>query len=710
MLWIPDQVRDDRASDLIMIDKIQKTYQENKILESTKDNLLEWIRPTYNISIQGIPVHDQIEKWLNEEAYDLLNDAFFQKIKPGTAGVRGHLGIGSNRINDITLGLFVEGHARYLVSIYDAKSKQNVLIQKSVVLAYDPREGSYDPSAKGPGYLVKMAASIYVAHGFKVYIFDGPAPTPELSFSVSHLHCLSGAVFTASHNPSTDNGFKPYDESGQQLLGEDAEGLNREVSQISDYSEVKQIAYEQSKEDGLIQIVGKELDDAYIRKVLEYGIHLEDDLQYDSSLIEKTQLKIAFTPLHGTASRIVPQLLMRRGILEKNILSVSEQMEPNGSFPTAKKPNPEEDKALEQLRLLAEKEKVDLAVANDPDADRVAVLVPESEDKNSYCVLNGNLQMAVIADYLLSQLKQMNHLNKNYVFWKSVVSSDLIAEVGKAYGVLTVESRVGFKFAGDKMKEYVQKALSQLDDKELKTKIQTNGYSVLTRNEKEKLLSKYARVLLFGGEESYGANRGDVVRDKDGCAIIDMFVEIAGFYKKKGTSIYDRLCGEEGIFATYGYFKESTASFETPGAKGAQLKQSVMNCFSQEPLQAIAEVPVVALLDFNQQKAVDVNGGVLFDGNYKSDNGQFKLPNGNLIHTFNDLDGKNLGKENFLEYVLQDGSRIIIRPSGTEPKIKLYVLAKGSYSEQHKVDQFVQDAQNDLIQKAKQVSCESELL
>ncbi len=695
--------------------KIEQALSQGDITTGTMQYLYEWLKLPGDLTIQGTNVLARIQTLIDGKNWKELNDAFFQEVKPGTAGVRGELGIGSNRINVVTIGKFVEGHARHLEAVWAGKVEGKEIdtnkTEKAVILAYDPREGSYDAQAKGPGYLVKMAAAIYAAHGFKVYVFDGPAPTPELSFAVQKLGALAGAVFTASHNPKTDNGFKPYDETGQQLLGPDAEGLNQYVAEIKQFSDVKKASYDEALEKGQVEIVGPTIDEQYVSELLQYGVHIKADGKYDLEHIN-TDITVGFSPLHGTAGRTVPALLAERGISAENIFNVESQLKPDGTFPTAAKPNPEEDAALDLLKQLAVEKKVDVAAANDPDADRVAVLVPTSDAKEEYFLLNGNLQMAVIADYLLNQLSKKGTLPKNSVFWKSLVSSDLMMKIAEAFDIPTVESRVGFKFAGDKMKEYEKLAVAQLllnDEEEfvaIKTKVENDGYKSLNRSERELILSRFSQVLLFGGEESYGANRGDIVRDKDGPAMIDMFVEIVGRYKKQGTTVYDRLFGAKGIFDTYGYYRETLGSYKTQGAEGNAIKQAIMTEFASNPPAEVAGKKVVAVLDFAEQTAKLPKGTLLFDGEYKSETtpGKFELENEYEVHTFNDLNGKNVGREGFVELIFEDGSRVIVRPSGTEPKIKFYALGRGEYSDREAVDVFISAAQTELAEIATKVA------
>ncbi|GEM_PF-650588 len=689
----------------------EAALQQKQITQDTRNNLIAWSDPSYDVEIGGIRVHEQIIDWFVTKNFDALNIAFGDEVKPGTAGVRGVLGLGSNRINAVTLGRFVEAHARHLENVWagkvEGKNINTKSTRKAVILAYDSREGSYDPATNGPGYLVKQAAGIYAAHGFEVDVFDGPAPTPELSFAVQHFRYLAGAVFTASHNPANNNGFKPYDETGQQLLNEDADGLKKEIQGLVSFKEVKRVDYDEALKSGQIKIVGPKIDSVYIERLLQYGIKINPDLTYDRKTLDVDSLRVAFTPLHGTSGRTVPAMLLRRGFNMDHLFIVKEQMNPDGKFPTAAKPNPEEDKALRLLIALAIEQNADIAAANDPDADRVAVLVKKDKNKRgseeNYFKLNGNKQMAVIADYILARLTEDRNLPENSVLWKSLVSSDALSVIGESYDVPTVESRVGFKFAGGKMKEYVNAVIETLKE----NPDFAAQYAVFDRGLREKFLKSFSRVLLLGGEESYGANRGDIVRDKDGPAMIDMFVEIAAYWKKQRSGIYERLFGKGGIFDTYGYFEEQTANYplsQDPDQLKKE-KSAIMKFFTETPPTKISGKNVAAVLDFQNQTAKDLRGNVLFDGNFKNPDtpGRFKLPQVQLangrdffVHTFNDLDGKNVGKEDFLEFILNDGSRIIIRPSGTEPVIKLYVLARGAYANREAIDHWVNETKVEL--------------
>jgi phosphoglucomutase len=428
------------------------------IKPETCANASTWLADSFaGVTIDGEKVGDYITRLVQAQDWQTLNDSFFKVNKFGTAGVRGRLAIGTAHFNTIVLGLGVEAHARYILEAYERNGIE-LGREKAVILAYDSRRGSYDPASNGPDFLVREAAEIYAAHGIRVYLFDTVAPTPELSFAVTEccdIRPYAGGVFTASHNPASDNGFKPYDFYGGQVV----HGRVQEIADtISDYVQVQRTDYDDARTRGLIMTVGPEIDAAYIAKENQLAIWVDEYGHFLPGKIAE-DLRVVFSALNGTSQRLVPEVLARRGFdIERNLLPVTEQCRPDGLFATCPKPNPEEKQALVEAVTLAIREKADMLVATDPDGDRLGVGVRLTEAQmrawaydpsvqDGYYLLSGNQQLVLLTDYILSQLTERNGaLPRNSLISKTLVSTDLAKTIADAYGVITVEPHVGFKY------------------------------------------------------------------------------------------------------------------------------------------------------------------------------------------------------------------------------------------------------------------------
>ncbi|MCX5901601.1 MAG: phospho-sugar mutase, partial [Proteobacteria bacterium] len=610
----------------------------------------------------------------------------------GTAGVRGKMAIGTAYFNKIILGLGVEAHARYIEKAHQENGRQQGR-EKAVIIAYDSRRGSYDRLTGGPGFMVQEAAGIYAAHGIKVYVFDSVAPTPELSFAIAELEGIApyaGGVFTASHNPATDNGFKPYDFHGGQIVHK---GVQQIADSITDYSAVKTMAYEEGVGLGLIVTVGPEVDEAYIEKENQTAIWVDAAGRFLPAKIDPS-LRIVFSALNGTAQRLVPRVLERRGFNLQNLFPVAAQCMPDGNFPTCPKPNPEEKPALNEAVKLANETKADMLIATDPDADRLGVGVRLRDDekalyaddsavKDGYYLLTGNQQLVLLTDYILSQtIARDGSLPANSVISKTLVSTDLAKTIADACSVMTVEPHVGFKFLGEKLAWYADRA--QADTQA------PVPYRSLSRRERIALLSRRSLCVLFGGEESYGSLIGDYVKDKDAITVSAMFAEMAGFYKLQGKTLMQRL---EEIFVQYGYAREETISLGYTGATGNDVIRAIMAELRACPPQQFCGRPVIAAIDYKtpdgsgSRAAYAHDGSVLFNDAEPADpaahTGYISVQGVQVPlcwHGDHKIIGQRalLPEANMLVYVLADGSKIIARPSGTEPKIKFYVLARGT--------------------------------
>lgn len=670
------------------------------IKPETCANTGAWLADSFaGVAIEGEKVGAYITRLVQSQDWQTLNDCFFKVNKFGTAGVRGRLAIGTAHFNTIVLGLGVEAHARYIIEAYE----HNGLAlgrEKAVILAYDSRRGSYDPASGGPGFLVREAAGIYAAHGIRVYLFDTVAPTPELSFAVTEccdIRPYAGGVFTASHNPASDNGFKPYDFYGGQVV----HGRVQEIADtIRDYSQVQRTEYDDARSRGLIITVGPDIDAAYIAKENQLTIWVD---AHGHFLPEKiaTDLRVVFSALNGTSQRLVPAVLARRGFdIERNLLPVTEQCRPDGLFATCPKPNPEEKQALIEAVNLANREKADMLVATDPDGDRIGVGVRLTEAQlctcpddpavqDGYYLLSGNQQLVLLTDYILSQLTERDGaLPRNSLISKTLVSTDLAKTIADAYGVITVEPHVGFKYIGEKIDLYARAAIAAAH-----ADASTNNvpdYRELSRCDRVRLLERSSLCVLFGGEESYGSLIGDYVKDKDAVSVTAMFVEMAGFWKKQGRNLLERL---EEIARQYGYAREETISISYSGSTGSDAIAAIMADFRNNTPAVIAGQPVIAALDYHEpgpgktRKALRPDGSIVFEdtepGDQQAHTGYFPVK-GISVPMFWHADYRIIGSSsrlpeaNMLMYVLEDGSKIVVRPSGTEPKIKLYVLARGT--------------------------------
>lgn len=725
---------DDDGREAAVRKALEQARDSGHIKETTCTNACAWLKPSFAaVVIDGVRVGDYIGNLVETLQWQALNDGFFEVNRFGTAGVRGRLGIGTALFNKIILGLGVEAHARYIEKSYAENGKQ-LGRERAVILAYDSRRGSYDPETRGPGFLVREAASIYAAHGIRVYLFDSVAPTPELSFAITELDGIkpyAGGVFTASHNPASDNGFKPYDYYGGQIVHTAVQDI---ADSLTEYSEVAVIEYDEGVARGLIHIVGDTVDAAYIEKENQTAVWVDGQGRFRPDKIDAS-LSVVFSSLNGTSQRLIPRVLERRGFnIRDNLFPVAAQCVPDGMFPTCPKPNPEEKPALNEAIRLANAKGADILIATDPDADRIGVgvrLAPAEQDryrndeavKDGYYLLTGNQQLVLLTDYILGQLQQRDGaLPKNSVVSKTLVSTDLAKTIADAYGVMTVEPLVGFKYLGEKLALYAAHAWAAAQRQD-PGRTAGPGYPYLSRRERISLLQQHSLCMLFGGEESYGSLVGDYVKDKDAVTVTAMFVEMAGFYRLQGKTLTQHL---EEIYHRYGYAREETVSLSYEGASGNDIIKAIMAALRAKPFHAIAGKKVIAALDYrraagsDRRYGLDAEGHVLFDDAPPPDaaafNGYCEV-RGIFIPLFWHGDYKHLGAKaripetNMLLYVLADGSKIIVRPSGTEPKIKFYVLARGmrggdqgSSEDKNRVNSFFNLAKQELTSLADRIA------
>lgn len=520
----------------------------------------------------------------------LLEDFFYKNLEFGTGGMRGEIGPGTNRMNIYTVRKASAGLAAYIAKHGEDAKKRGVAI------AYDSRH-------KSPEFAMEAAKTL-ASQGIQTYVFDELRPTPELSFAVRKLNAYAGIVVTASHNPPEYNGYKVYGDDGAQLPPKEADIVIAEVNAIENELTI-QVEDEQAlKEKSLIKIIGEEIDKSYTEKLTSISVHPE--------LSEEVDVSVVFTPLHGTANKPVRRGLEALGY--KNVTVVKEQELPDPDFSTVKSPNPEEHAAFEYAIKLGEEQNADILVATDPDADRLGIAVKNSEGK--YTVLTGNQTGALLLHYLLSEKKKQGALPENGVVMKTIVTSELGRAVASSFGLDTVDTLTGFKFIGEKIKEYEK----------------SGQYT-----------------FQFGYEESYGYLIGDFARDKDAIQAALLAVEVCAFYKKQGMSLYDALLS---IFKEYGYYREGLKSLTLKGKQGAEQISAILTSFRNDPPKQMAGKQITQAEDYSTGKRT-----VFAD------------------HREEDID---LPKSNVLKYFLEDGSWFCLRPSGTEPKVKFYFAVKGT--------------------------------
>ncbi len=502
---------------------------------------------------------NEYKKWCTSDAFDEdtkkelmaikddnkeIEDRFYKELEFGTAGLRGVIGAGTNRMNIYTVGKATQGLANYIIKQHGE--------DRGVVIAFDSRHMSPEFS--------KEAALILNANGIKTYLFDELRPVPELSYSVRELNCIAGIMITASHNPPKYNGYKVYWEDGAQIVPPVDKGIIEEVKKVEDYGSIKKISQEEAESKGLFNVVGKEIDDKYM-DVLE-------KLVLNPDVIKKQKdLKIVYTPLHGTGNKPVRTILKRLGF--ENVYVVKEQELPDGDFPTVDYPNPEDPKAFKLALDLAKEKDADIVLATDPDADRLGVYAKDSKT-GEYKSFTGNMSGLLIAEYELSQKQERNMIPSNGVLIKTIVSSNLADSIAKNYNIGLIEVLTGFKYIGEQIKLFEQ---------------------------------THEHTYLFGFEESYGCLIGTHARDKDGIAAVMALCEAASYYKDKGLTLWDQMIN---IYEKYGYFKEDLLSLTLEGASGAKQIQEMMDNLRNNVPTKIGDYTVEKFRDYKTGKIIDM--------------------------------------------------------------------------------------------------------
>ena len=506
-----------------------------------------------------------------------VTDSFYRILEFGTGGLRGVMGDGTNRMNKYTVGMATQGLANYVIQMFPG-------VEHKMAVAHDSRNNSR--------FFAQITAEVLAANGFTVYLFDDLRPTPELSFAVRELGCQSGVMITASHNPKEYNGYKAYWDDGAQFIAPHDENVIKEVEKISSIDQVKWHGNSQN-----IIPVGKEIDEAYLGKLIT--LSLSPDV-----IRSHKDLKIVYTPLHGTGRTLVPEILKRYGF--ENIHPVPEQMIADGNFPTLKSPNPEEHSALDMAIQLAEKLNADLVMATDPDADRVGIAV--RDNNNQMILLNGNQTAALLFYYVITRWKELGRLNGKQFIVKTIVTTELLKEIAVSFNLKYYDVLTGFKYIADIIKR-------------------TQGME----------------EFIIGGEESYGYLAGDFVRDKDAVGACALIAETLAWAVSKGKTLYGLLLE---IYCKYGFYKESLLSVTRKGQSGAQEIRQMMIDYRTSSPKEINGSKVVRIKDYDSLTEKDLLTGR---------ESRILLPQSNV-----------------LQFFTEDGSVISIRPSGTEPKIKLY--------------------------------------
>ncbi|WP_323787978.1 phospho-sugar mutase [Psychroserpens sp.] len=541
-------------------------YIEPQLLERVNT----WLTPTFDTETK-----DYIKNLIANDTNE-LKESFYKDLEFGTGGMRGVMGIGTNRINKFTLGKNTQGLSNYIKQSFPNEDLK-------VAIAFDCRHNSKT--------LAKVVADVFSANGIKVYLFEDLRPTPELSFALKHLNCHCGIVLTASHNPPEYNGYKVYWQDGGQLVPPQDAEIIAEINRL-DYSEIKFEA-----NHNLIQYIGKDVDDVFINESVKNG-------SFNTSSEAKENLKIVFTSLHGTSITAIPETLKRAGYT--NVHIVEEQREPNGDFPTVKSPNPEEPEALKMAVELATKLEGDIVIGTDPDCDRLGVVVRNLEGE--LVILNGNQTMILMTNFLLKQWKNKNKINGNQFVGSTIVSTPMMSVLTNAYDVECKIGLTGFKWIAKMIEDF-----PSMD-------------------------------FIGGGEESFGFMVGDFVRDKDAVTSTLLACEIAAQAKEKGISVYKELIE---LYQEHGFYKERLVSLTKKGIEGAQEIKQMMIDARENPLQSVDGSKVVRIEDYQLSIMKDFNTGK---------------------ETTIDIP-----KSNVLIYYTEDGSKIALRPSGTEPKIKFYI-------------------------------------
>jgi phosphoglucomutase len=547
--------------------------------QETLEKARLWLSESYDAETRT-----QVQQLIDNDPKE-LEESFYKDLEFGTGGLRGIMGVGTNRMNKYTVGMAAMGLGNYV------KKEFSNLPQIKMAIAYDCRNNSQ--------FFAETSANILTSLGIKVYLFEGLRPTPELSFAIRSLNCQAGIVITASHNPKEYNGFKAYWNDGGQLISPHDKNVIDEVNKV----DIAALNFEGDKEK--IEMLGEDFDEKYLYQLQNLSLNTPINR-------EQKDLCIVYTPIHGTGVELVPKSLKKYGF--ENVHAVKEQDVVDGNFPTVYSPNPEERSAMKMAIEKAEEVNAELVMATDPDSDRVGIAVRDLN--NDFILLNGNQTGALLLNYLLDQWKEKGLLKGKEYIVKTIVTSELLVEMAKNYQVEYYDVLTGFKYIADIIKQ-----------------------------------NEGIKKFIGGGEESYGYLAGEFVRDKDAVMSCALIAEVAAFAKHQGMSLYEQLLD---IYKKYGIYYEDLVSVVKKGKEGSEAIQALMLAYRENPPKAINNSEVVMIKDYQTSMVSDLKSG-----------GQTPI---------------DLPKSNVLQFFLDDGTKISVRPSGTEPKIKYYMSVKDEYS------------------------------
>ena len=550
---------------------------ENNLINDVKKKAQVWLDGNYDEATKSA-VRAMLE---NSDTTDLV-ESFYKDLEFGTGGLRGIMGVGTNRMNIYTVGSATQGLSNYLKKEFAGQ-------EISVVVGHDSRNNSR--------LFAESAADIFSANGIKVYLFESLRPTPEISFAIRHLGCQSGIVITASHNPKEYNGYKAYWSDGAQVIAPHDHNIINEVNKIKSVDEIK---FEGNKE--LIQIIGEDIDSVYLDKISKLTLSPE-------SIKRNKDMKIVYTPIHGTGITVIPRALKMYGF--ENIIDVPEQNVISGDFPTVISPNPEEPAALQMAVDKAKEVGADIVMASDPDADRVGIAV--KNDKGEWILVNGNQTAMMLVYYLVKRWSELGKITGKEYLVKTIVTTELIATMAKKFNVPYFDCYTGFKWI-----------------------------AAIIREQEGKM------QYIGGGEESYGFLCQDFVRDKDAVSACTMIAEVAAWAKDNGKTVYELI---QDIYLEFGFSKEKGISVVKKGKSGAEEIKQMMSGFRVAPPKELAGSQVVVIKDYSTLRMIDVLAG-------KTES--LEMPE----------------SSNVLQYFTADGTKVSVRPSGTEPKIKFYIEVK----------------------------------
>ena len=551
--------------------------ENQELIKQVTEKAEKWLTPAYDAETQA-----EVKRMLENPDKTELIDSFYKDLEFGTGGLRGIMGVGTNRMNIYTVGAATQGLSNYLNKCFADRD------EISVVVGYDCRNNS--------DKFARISADIFSANGIKVYLFDALRPTPEVSFAIRHLGCQSGINITASHNPREYNGYKAYWDDGAQVLAPHDTAIIDEVNKVT----VDDIKFNGNPE--LIQMIGKDVDDVYLSMV--HSISIDPEV-----ICRQKDLSIVYTPHHGAGRVLIPDSLKEWGF--ENINCVPEQMVKDGNFPTVVSPNPENAEALSMAIALAKKIDADIVMASDPDADRVGMAC--KDDKGEWVLINGNQTCLIFLYYIIKNRIAMGKMQPNDFIVKTIVTTELIKAVADKNKIEMRDCYTGFKWIAREIR-----------------------------------LSEGKQQYIGGGEESYGFLAEDFVRDKDAVSACSLLAEICAWAKDQGKTLYDVLME---IYVEYGFSKETTVNVVKPGKSGAEEIKAMMDNFRANPPKEIGGSAVSLIKDYKTLELTDAQGGV----------SKLDMPE----------------TSNVLQYFTVDGTKISVRPSGTEPKIKFYIEVKG---------------------------------